>query len=43
MIKDFVDQAKKANENEAPDSDKFWVVRGTPKTDCFLKKSDEVT
>ena len=38
MIKDFVDQAKQANENEAPESDKFWVVRGTPKNGLFLKK-----
>ena len=38
MIKDFVDQAKQANENEALESDKFWVVRGTPKNGLFLKK-----
>ena len=38
MVKDFVNQAKKANENENSNSDKFWVVRGSPKNGLFLKK-----
>ena len=43
MIKDFVDQAKLSNENESPDSDKFWVVRGSPKNGLFLKKVTKST
>ena len=38
MVKDFVNQARKANENEKSNSDKFWVVRGSPKNGLFLKK-----
>ena len=38
MIKDFAEKAKSANEKEAPDSDKIWVVRGSPKNGLFLKK-----
>ena len=38
MIRDFVEKAKLANANEMQDSDKMWVVRGTPKNGLFLKK-----
>ena len=42
MIKDFVDQAKQANENKAPESDKFCVVHGTPKKRTVFEENDEV-
>lgn len=38
MIKDFREKAKSANEQLAPDSEKTWVVRGTPKNGLFMKK-----
>ena len=43
MIKDFVDQAKQANEKERSDSDIFWVVRGSPKNGLYLKKVTKST
>jgi len=38
MIKDFTDKSKSANLKEGPESDKVWVVRGSPKNYLFLKK-----
>ena len=38
MIKDFAEKAQSANDNEASDSEKIWVVRGSPKNGLFLKK-----